>query len=84
MTVKEELHQLIDRLPEDRLEHARELLDELGGVQLDVDEFPLSQSELDCIARSLEDIKAGRTASFEQVKRKMVFEERRGQVYKRL
>jgi hypothetical protein len=69
MTVKEELHQLIDRLPEDRLEHARELLDELGGVQLDVDEVPLSQSELDSIARSLEDIKAGRTASFEQVKR---------------
>jgi hypothetical protein len=63
------LHQLIDRLPEDRLEHARELLDELGSVELDVDEVPLSESELDSIARSLEDIKAGRTATFEQVKR---------------
>jgi len=73
MTVKEELHQLIDRLPEDRLEYARELLDELGSVELDVDEVPLSKSELDSIARSLEDIKKGRTASFEQVKRENAF-----------
>jgi len=69
MTAKEELHRLIDRLPDDRLEHARELLDELGAAKLDVDEAPLTQAEADSITRSLQDIKAGRTVNFERIKR---------------
>jgi len=69
MTAKEELHRLIDRLPDDRLEHAPELLDELGAAELDVDETPLTQAEVDSITRSLQDIKAGRTVSLSQVTR---------------
>ncbi len=68
MTVKEELHRLIDSLPEDRLEQARELLGELGNGSSAFDEVPLSQAEVRSISRSLDEIKAGRTVSFEQVK----------------
>jgi hypothetical protein len=68
MTVKEELHRLIDGLPEDRLELARELLGDLGNGSSLYDEVPLSPAEVDSIRCSLEEIKAGRTLSFEQVK----------------
>jgi predicted transcriptional regulator len=69
MTVKEELHRLIDHLPEERLELVRELIADLEDRQSELDETPLSQSEIASIRRSLEDIKAGRTVSFDEIKR---------------
>ena len=42
--------------------------DELGNGSSVFDEVPLSQAEVNSIRRSLNEIKAGRTVSFEQVK----------------
>ncbi len=67
MTVRDELHRIVDELPEEKLADVRQFVDDLkAGCE---GEEPLSAETLVAIQEGLEDIKAGRTVSWEQVKR---------------
>jgi hypothetical protein len=66
VTVKEELHQLIDALPD---EHARELLEDLRDAA-DADGPPLDSEALASLDRGLADIAADRVISLEEFERK--------------
>ena len=65
MTVKEELHQLIDRLAD---EQARDLLGDLRDAA-DVDGPPLDGEALASLDRGLADIAANRMISLEDFER---------------
>lgn len=65
MTVKEELHRLIDDLPE---EQARELLEDLRDAA-DADGPPLDAEALASLDRGLADIAAGRVKPLEDYER---------------
>jgi len=68
MTVKEEIHRLVDELSEDRAELAWQVLLDLHDAS-DTDGEPLdaeASASLDC---GLADIAAGRVKSLEQYKR---------------
>lgn len=65
MTVKEELHQLIDRLAD---EQARDLLEDLRDAA-DVDGPPLDQEALASLDRGLADIASNRMISLEDFER---------------
>jgi predicted transcriptional regulator len=67
MTVREELHRIVDELPEEKLADVRQFINDLkaGGEG----EESLSAETLSAIQEGLEDIRAGRTVSWEQVKR---------------
>lgn len=64
MSARENIHQLVDRLPEDRLP---DLLDYLADLQ-DSDEV-LSDETQDAIAEGLGDISAGRTVTLAEYRR---------------
>ena len=64
MTVRENLHQLVDTLPEDRL---ADVLDYLAELQ--EPEEPLSAETEAAIEEGLEDIRNGRTISLEEYRR---------------
>ena len=63
MTVRENLHQLVDTLPEERLEEALNFLDQLD------DDDTLTPEEEAAVERGLEDIRQGRTITLEELKR---------------
>ncbi len=65
MTVKEELHQLIDRLAD---EQARDLLEDLRDAA-DIDGPPLDQEALTSLDRGLADIASNRMISLEDFER---------------
>ena len=65
MTVKEELHQLIDRLAD---EQARDLLEDLRDAA-DVDGPPLDEEALASLDRGLADIASNRMISLEDFER---------------
>ena len=67
MTAKEELHRLVDQLPASEWEHAKSVPEELCD---DADDRPLSSETLASIERGLEDIRAGRTITLEELERK--------------
>ena len=67
MTAKEELYRLVDQLPASEWEHARSVLEELCD---DAEDRPLSAETLASIERGLEDIRAGRTITLEELDRK--------------
>jgi len=67
MTIREELHRLVDELSEQELAEVRRFVDDLrAGTE---GEEPFNRETLAAIQEGLEDIKAGRTVSWEQVKR---------------
>jgi len=68
MTTKEDLHRLIDELPEARTELARLILDDLNGAA-DEDGEPPSPEELASLDRGLADIKAGRVKPLRKYER---------------
>ncbi len=68
MVTKEELHRLIDELPEDRAELARMILEDLTGAA-DENGEPLSAEERASLDRGLADIKEGRVKSLRQYER---------------
>jgi hypothetical protein len=80
MTVKDELHRLIDALPD---QHARELLEDLRDAA-DVDGDPCDAEALASLDRGLEDIAAGRTMSLEEFAQRVQIAtiDTRGQVYR--
>jgi predicted transcriptional regulator len=63
MTVRENVHQLVDTLPEDRL---ADVLDYLADLS-DTDE--VSAETEAAIQEGVEDIRAGRTVTFEEYRR---------------
>ena len=67
MTVKEELHRLVDELSEDDLLHVKEFITEL---QADTDSQPLDEATLASLERGLADIAAGRVLSVNEFRRK--------------
>ena len=64
MTVRENVHQLVDTLPEERLEDVLDYLEDLG----DTDE-PLSAETRTAIEEGLDDIRNGRTITLEEYRR---------------
>lgn len=62
MTVRENLHQLVDTLPEDRLE------DVLDYLRLIEDDDTLTPEEQAAVEEGLEDIRQGRTITLEEYK----------------
>lgn len=63
MTVRENVHQLVDTLPEDRLTDALDYLADLN----DTDD--ISAETKAAIEEGLEDIRAGRTITIEEYRR---------------
>lgn len=63
MTVRENLHQLVDTLPEERLEEALDFLDQLE------DDDTLTPEEEAAVERAEEDFRQGRTITLEEFKR---------------
>ena len=63
MTVRENVHQLVDTLPEDRL---ADVLDYLADLNDTDDVSPETKS---AIAEGLEDIRTGRTITIEEYRR---------------
>ena len=71
MSVREQLHKLVDELPEGRWTEALQLLEHLRlGNGGDWDNEPLSPETLAAVEQGLEDIKAGRTITLEELERK--------------
>ena len=64
MTVRDNVHQLVDTLPEDRLADALDLLGELG----EDDDAPSPEAEA-AIEEALEDVRQGRTITLEEYRR---------------
>lgn len=64
MTVRENVHQLVDILPEDRLDDGLDYLAEIGEP-----EEPVSAETLAAIEEGLGDIRDGRTISLEEYRR---------------
>ncbi len=68
MTVKEELHRLVDQLPENDLLEVREFIEDLRAAE-EADEEPLDSETLESLDRGLADIRAGRVKPLEQYER---------------
>lgn len=68
MTTKDALHHLIDVLPDEQADLARELLEDLQGAS-DIDGPALDAETLASLDRGLSDISAGRVKSLDQYKR---------------
>jgi predicted transcriptional regulator len=65
MTIREQVHSLVNQLTEDDLRHVREFIEELNtGSEA------LSQETLSAIEEGLVDLQAGRTISLEDLERK--------------
>ena len=68
MTTKESLHQLVDELPEDQAELARQWLEDLRHAA-DDDGPPLDPETLDSLDRGLADISTGHVKPLEEYER---------------
>lgn len=80
MTVKEQLHVLVDALPESEAETARRVLEGLHAIAstpsytLDdapEEDEPITPEEEAAVAEALADIAAGRVYSHEEIKREL-------------
>ena len=67
MSVKEQLHRLVDELPEAQ---AQRLLQDLKGLGGDDDTEPLSPAELAAVRKSLEQIQRGESISRDEYQRR--------------
>lgn len=63
MTVRENLHQLVDALPEERLSDLLDFLHELEG------DDTLSPEEAAAVDEALEDVRQGRTVTLDELRR---------------
>jgi len=68
MTNKEALHSLVDELPEEQAELARDLLEDLRGAA-DLDGPELDKESLASLDRGLADITAGRVKTLDEYTR---------------
>ena len=67
MTAKEELHRLVEELPEVGLDEARQFLKRLS--ELEPDDEPLDAEALASLDRGLADIRAGRVKVLREYER---------------
>ena len=68
MTVKEELHQLVEQLPERSLMEVRQFIDDLRSA-VDGDEENLDAESLESLDRGLTDMASGRVKPLEEYER---------------
>jgi len=68
MTTREDLHHLVDQIPEDHTELARALLEDLRNAA-DADGSPLDEESLASLDRGLADVAAGRVKSLDEYNR---------------
>ena len=68
MTVKDEIHGLIEQLPEQSLADVRQFIEDLRGAGEPEDE-PLDQETLQSLDRGLGDIRSGRAKSLADYER---------------
>jgi hypothetical protein len=68
MTSRENLHQLIDRLPDEQAELARVWIEDLSGAT-DPDGPPLDAATLASLDRGLADVSAGRVKTLADYER---------------
>lgn len=68
MSAKEALHRLVDDLPEEHADLAREILEDLAGAG-DSDGAPLDAETLASLDRGLADIDAGRVKRLDEYER---------------
>ena len=66
MTVRDELHTIVDELPEEDLLELRQFVNDLKADT--EEEETVTAESLAAIREGLEDLRAGRTVSWEQVK----------------
>ncbi len=66
MTAREDLHRLVDTLPDEQVDHARKLLEDLSNPD---DDWPLTPEAEESVNRGLEDIRAGRVTPWEDIKK---------------
>ncbi len=64
MTVREDIHRLVDRLPDGRLEDVLDYLTELGEP-----EEPLRAEILAAVGEAREEYRGGRTISLDKIRR---------------
>jgi hypothetical protein len=64
MTVRENVHQIVDKLPDERLEDLLDYLEDLGEAG-----EALSAETLAAIEEGLDDIRNGRTITLEEYRR---------------
>ena len=78
MAIKDDLHQLVDELPDDELPAAKRFLQylcDMGDPVLHaligapLDDEPETEEEKAAVAEAYEDLAAGRVVNFEEVKR---------------
>lgn len=65
MTIREQVHDLVDQLSEDDLRNVCAFIEELNSAS-----EPLPQETLSAIEEGLRDLQAGRTISLEALERK--------------
>ena len=71
MSIKEELHRLVDELREDQCEEARRILQDLCAKNgAEPNDGPLSPETLAAVEEGLADIQAGRTITLEELESK--------------
>ncbi len=70
MTLKEELHRLVDELPEERWQEARQFLQELHAAAGNVDDEALTAEDWDAIRKGEEAIQRGDYITLDELKRK--------------
>lgn len=70
MTSRQELHHLLDEVPEDQLEKAKRALQRVRSGGFTTDGQPLSRAELAAIRKSLEQIQSGETISRSESRRR--------------
>ncbi len=73
MSGKEQLHQLVDQLPEDELEAARRFLEYLCGMQVSpehMDEEPLSADAAEDVRQAEKELRRGDYVTLEEYERK--------------
>jgi O6-methylguanine-DNA--protein-cysteine methyltransferase len=84
VATKQDLHRLIDELPESAVPKAAEFLeelsDELAGLPASLrdapwDDEPETPEEQEAVRQALEDIRAGRVVSHEEARRRLLDDE---------
>jgi predicted transcriptional regulator len=85
MHAKDELHGLVDQLPETAMDSARDFLEYLRDRQGDpvlralraapVDDEELSQEDLSDLEEALKDLAAGRVVSHAEARRRLLLDE---------
>jgi hypothetical protein len=69
MTVKEDLHRLVEELPASQFDEARQRLEDLRDSSTTVDDEPLTEEDRASVERGMQDIRAGRVKTLDQYER---------------